>query len=436
MQRTPLYLDFANGDIKEFDPGDTLDNVSGIATSFTDLNDSPAGYTSNAGKFVRVNATETALEFVTLGSGSGDVVGPASSVANNIVTFDGTTGKLIKDSGVAITGKADAVHTHVIGDVTGLQTALDGKESASNKATTFGTVNDTLYPTVKLVNDQLALKADVSHTHSASDITSGTLDAARLPTGIDAANIANGTVSNAEFQYLDGVTSAIQTQINGKAATSHTHSAADITSGTLDAARLPTGINAANIADGSVSNTEFQYLNSVTSDIQTQLNGKEPTITNGFGITGTTTKSVALTSTSAYATAETTISTATYADITGCSISLAAGTWLIIGNVNARAVNAIIQVFIAITDGSNNVISEGVDSRPASGTANLNSPFGASVFAIVSPASTTTYKLRGARGLTTHTSSWIAMDGSGYNTTNHASNNSDEGTVIMAIRIA
>jgi hypothetical protein len=36
------------------------------------------------------------------GGGSGDVVGPASSVNNNAVLFDGTTGKLIKDSGVAL----------------------------------------------------------------------------------------------------------------------------------------------------------------------------------------------------------------------------------------------------------------------------------------------------------------------------------------------
>lgn len=33
------------------------------------------------------------------GGGSGDVVGPGSSVADNIAVFDGTTGKLIKDGG-------------------------------------------------------------------------------------------------------------------------------------------------------------------------------------------------------------------------------------------------------------------------------------------------------------------------------------------------
>lgn len=36
------------------------------------------------------------------GAGLGDVSGPASATANNIVSFDGTTGKLIKDSGRAI----------------------------------------------------------------------------------------------------------------------------------------------------------------------------------------------------------------------------------------------------------------------------------------------------------------------------------------------
>jgi len=39
---------------------------------------------------------------------------------------------------------------------------------------------------------------------------------ADLPSGIDATKLANGNVTNAEFQTLDGVTSAIQTQLNSK----------------------------------------------------------------------------------------------------------------------------------------------------------------------------------------------------------------------------
>lgn len=38
------------------------------------------------------------------GGGSGDVVGPASAVDSRVVMFDGTTGKLIKDSGLTLAG--------------------------------------------------------------------------------------------------------------------------------------------------------------------------------------------------------------------------------------------------------------------------------------------------------------------------------------------
>ncbi len=47
-----------------------------------------------------------------------------------------------------------------------------------------------------------------------------------------------------------------------------------ITFGAIVNHLVNTGIDAAKLADGSVSNAEFQYLGSVTSDIQTQLDGK------------------------------------------------------------------------------------------------------------------------------------------------------------------
>lgn len=62
--------------------------------------------------------------------------------------------------------------------------------------------------------------------------------------------------------------------VKGRWIGSSSFSASIITSGTLAEARLPTGINANKIADGSVTSAEFQYLGGVTSDIQTQLNGK------------------------------------------------------------------------------------------------------------------------------------------------------------------
>ena len=86
---------------------------------------------------------------------------------------------------------------------------------------------------------------------------------ATLASGVDATKIANGSVDNTEFQYLNGVTSAIQTQIDSKQST-------------IDASNR---LSADLIHDGSVDNTEFGYLNGVTSAIQTQIDSKQATIT-------------------------------------------------------------------------------------------------------------------------------------------------------------
>lgn len=149
-----------------------------------------------------------------------------------------------------------------------------------------------------------------------------------LSAGISALKIGNGTVSNTEFDYLDGVTSAIQTQLDSKTAIGHTHAAIDVVSGTFADARiagssvvqhetllslenmigapgstvvgtsdtqtlrnktieaqyntitglgtsnLATGINVSKLSSGTVTNTEFDYLSGVSSAIQTQLNAK------------------------------------------------------------------------------------------------------------------------------------------------------------------
>ena len=55
--------------------------------------------------------------------------------------------------------------------------------------------------------------------------------------------------------------------------------ASKIGSGTFAVARIPTAIPAINIGGGGVDNTEFGYLDGVTSAIQTQLNAKQPTLT-------------------------------------------------------------------------------------------------------------------------------------------------------------
>jgi hypothetical protein len=54
----------------------------------------------------------------------------------------------------------------------------------------------------------------------------------------------------------------------------------------LAATDIPSGIDATKIGSGAVDNTEFGYLNGVTSDIQTQLNNKKDTFTIRMQVAG------------------------------------------------------------------------------------------------------------------------------------------------------
>lgn len=75
------------------------------------------------------------------------------------------------------------------------------------------------------IQTQLNGKAATSHTHTISQLSD-------WPAGL--------TVT--ELGYMADVTSLVQAQLNGKAATSHSHAASDITSGTLPVARGGTGL--------------------------------------------------------------------------------------------------------------------------------------------------------------------------------------------------
>tara|TARA_S200002703_G_scaffold97764_2_gene84407 strand:- start:333 stop:1508 length:1176 start_codon:yes stop_codon:yes gene_type:complete len=85
------------------------------------------------------------------------------------------------------------------------------------------------------------------------------------------------TATAAELNFVDGVTSAIQTQLNAKQATI-TGAATTIDDTDLTASRAVVSNASGKVAVSSVTSTEVGYLDGVTSAIQTQLNGKENTV--------------------------------------------------------------------------------------------------------------------------------------------------------------
>ena len=200
------------------------------ATSFT-IAGTDVTSVYHAGRRIKLTATTPGTIFGTISSSS------FSTNTTVVVTWD--SGSLANESidNVYI-GALSKTNTSIPGDViTSTQLADDSVTSA------------------KIVNGTI-VNADINASAA-----------------IDATKIHDGTISNTEFGYLNGVTSAIQTQLDAKQATI-TGGASTIASADLTASRALESNASGKVAVSSVTSTELGYLSGVSSAIQTQLGTK------------------------------------------------------------------------------------------------------------------------------------------------------------------
>jgi hypothetical protein len=122
------YADFAEfiGDRRTFTTGTTLTIPSIGAVYQATAGTGNLGQTNAGGQEFDIRGLE----------GTGDVSGPASAVTNRIAVFDGTTGKLIKDGGRAISELATAA---ALATLSGRNLIINGSGRISQRGYVSGT---------------------------------------------------------------------------------------------------------------------------------------------------------------------------------------------------------------------------------------------------------------------------------------------------------
>ena len=279
-------------------------------------------------KLINCDQLQTAVEKVKEYVDTKDATKSNSShVHGNITNTGGLSGKsavVVTDANGLITSSS-TISTTELGALDGIssnvQTQLDGKASsghahgnvsntgtlgtasavvvtdANKKITTSSSITTTelgyLDGVTSNVQTQLNNKASSGHVHG--DITnSGTLPNASTVVIADAnKKITNSTITTTELGHLSGVSGNIQTQLNNKAGSGHTHG--NISNGGALSGKSMAVITDANgliTTSSTITTTELGYLDGVSSNVQNQINGKASSghghgnITNG-GLLGT-----------------------------------------------------------------------------------------------------------------------------------------------------
>lgn len=176
----------------------------------------------------------------------------ANKVKNDLLNGAGAAYDTLKELGELIDDNKDAID--VLEDVAaGKANASDLTSHVNNKSNPHG---------VSL--SQLGVTATAAELNIMDGVTATAAEINKLD-GL--------TATTTELNYVDGVTSNIQTQINAKQATI-TGAATTITGSNLTASRALVSDGSGKVAVSAVTSTELGYLDGVTSAIQTQLDGK------------------------------------------------------------------------------------------------------------------------------------------------------------------
>ena len=193
-QIPPSYTDEQSQDAV----GGILSNTPSINLSYDDNTPSISANVNDSG--ITNSMLSTGIDASKIGSGL---------VSNTEFGYlDGVTSSIQSQ----LNSKATSGHQHVATDITNFD--------EQSQDAVGGIFTDTSSISLSYSDSTPSISASVKDSGITNSMIFGAIDASKIGSGI---------VNNTEFGYLDGVTSSIQSQLNSKAASGHSHTSADIT---------------------------------------------------------------------------------------------------------------------------------------------------------------------------------------------------------------
>lgn len=174
-------------------------------------------------------------------------------------------------------GKANTSHSHTIANITNLQTTLDGKAATSHGThVSYSTTTPVMDGTASVGTATTVARSDHKHPTDTSRAAQTSLDShtgnKSNPHGVTLAQLGV-TATAAELNYVDGVTSNVQTQLNGKAASGHTHGAATTSAAGFMTAAMVTKLNGIATGANAYSHPTYTARTGVPTANQTPAFG-------------------------------------------------------------------------------------------------------------------------------------------------------------------
>ena len=394
-----IHLDADGGDIKFYDGGTQFGEITNSSTDLV-----IKSTTSDKDVIIKGNDGGSAITALTL-----DMSAAGAASFNDNVTVGGD---------LTVTGDDIFMNTNTSG------AALIADGTNFNPVVISGDISIGTTGTAA-IGSGVIVNADVSSSAAIAFSKMADLTASRALVSDGSGDVSVSAVTSTEVGYLDGVSSNIQTQLDAKQATI-TGSATTIDTESLTASRAVISNSSQKIAVSDVTDTELGYLDGVTSAIQTQMDTKATTSYVDDAVAGLRTRIIC----EAATTANITLSSDLQNGDTIDGVTLATGDQVLVKNQSTDSQNGIYTVVssgtasrsteydaIAEISGQMVVINQGSsnDNTIWLCTTNSNATLGSDsiTFTKITPSNVGDVTLTGTQTLTNKTITSPIIDGNG-----------------------